>query len=324
VPGAAVGARPELDRPPAPTTITHTPRPTLRHEPDSRKVIKLCDPAGPISGSLASDAARTVRNGSFWPRLMAQPAQRPCSEHWPTTRPAGQHQWKSTLAVLTFCGTVADLVADRRGVARRHDSAVRLLADLKSAYRLTTPGESPLDRQARLTARYQAVMAELPPIPEHRFNPLKAKHLRKIEISKILSANPGMSEWQGPRRFASAPSVIGVPPCWTDRHAQGCPVTMTSAMPTHDLVSSYVLAKQEVLRAGYVDEVAWQGRARLADVDPVGFLREAAWVVLSAGMAERVVRTKFPALAQALHQWCRLSRYMAHFRQIICPSASGR
>ncbi len=36
-----------------------------------------------------------------------------------------------------------------------------------------------------------------------------------------------------------------------------------------------------VLRAGYIDEVAWQGQARLADVDPVGFLREAAWVVLS-------------------------------------------
>ena len=70
----------------------HAP-PTVRHEPDSRKVIKLCHPAGPITGSLASDAARTVRNGSFWPRLMAQPAQRPCSEYWPTTCPAGQHQW---------------------------------------------------------------------------------------------------------------------------------------------------------------------------------------------------------------------------------------
>lgn len=80
-------------------------------------------------------------------------------------------------------------------------------------------------------------------------------------------------------------------------------VTVTGVMPTHDLVSSYVLAKHEVLRAGYVDEIAWQGRARLADVDTVGFVREAAWVVLSAGMAERVVRAKFPALAAALHDW---------------------
>lgn len=74
-------------------------------------------------------------------------------------------------------------------------------------------------------------------------------------------------------------------------------------MPTHDLVSSYVLAKQEVMRAGYVDEIAWQGCARLADVDLVGFMREAAWVVLSAGMSERVVRARFPALGQALHGW---------------------
>ena len=81
------------------------------------------------------------------------------------------------------------------------------------------------------------------------------------------------------------------------------PVTVTGAMPTHDLVSSYVLAKHEVFRAGYVDEIAWQGGARLADIDTVGFMREAAWVVLSAGMAERVVRAKFTALAEALHGW---------------------
>ncbi len=109
---------------------------------------------------------------------------------------AARSTWLGILAVLTFCGTVADLVTDRRGVARKHDSAVRLLADLKNAYRSTNPGEPPLDRQVRLTAHYQAVMAELPPIPERRFNQLKAKHLRKVEISRILSANPGMTERQ--------------------------------------------------------------------------------------------------------------------------------
>ncbi len=109
---------------------------------------------------------------------------------------AARSTWLGILAVLTFCGILADLVADRRSVARKHDGAVRLLADLKSAYRVVDPGEPPLDRRARLGARYQAVMAELPPIPERRFNQLKAKHLQKVEISRILSANPGMFKRQ--------------------------------------------------------------------------------------------------------------------------------
>lgn len=109
---------------------------------------------------------------------------------------AARSTWLGILAVFTFCGTVADLVTDRRGIARKHDRAVRLLADLKSEYRLVDPGEPPTDRQARLGARYQAVMAELPPIPERRFNKLKSEHLRKVEISKILSANPGVSQRQ--------------------------------------------------------------------------------------------------------------------------------
>jgi hypothetical protein len=46
-PPRAERPRPELDRPPAPTTISHTPRPTVGHEPDSRNVIEQCDPVGP-------------------------------------------------------------------------------------------------------------------------------------------------------------------------------------------------------------------------------------------------------------------------------------
>jgi len=114
----------------------HAPPPPSGTNLTAGKVIKLCDPAGPITGSLASNAARTVRNGSFWPRLMAQPAQRPCSEHWPTTRPAGQHQWKSTL-----CGPCT-LVRWRRvlDTEARHKSLPDLL---KNAEVVTADGHHP-------------------------------------------------------------------------------------------------------------------------------------------------------------------------------------
>jgi len=77
----------------------------------------------------------------------------------------------------------------------------------------------------------------------------------------------------------------------------------TRTPATHDLVSSYVTAKHEVVRSGYIDEIAWQGRTRVADVDHISFTREAAWVVLSAGMREQVVRSLFERLGEALHRW---------------------
>lgn len=106
---------------------------------------------------------------------------------------AARSTWLGALAVLTVCGTVADLATDRRAAVRRYGEAVRLLADLKAAQRLPDPTETVAEREVRLTARYQEVMAELPPVPEHQFNKLKARHLRKVEVSKLLSASPGMT-----------------------------------------------------------------------------------------------------------------------------------
>ncbi len=87
------------------------------------------------------------------------------------------------------------------------------------------------------------------------------------------------------------------------RLRQGEAVPAPSAMPTDALVRSYLQAKHEVVRAGYVDEIAWQHRVRLADLDHVTFMREAAWVVLCSGMREQVVRSRFGPLGGALYEW---------------------
>lgn len=72
---------------------------------------------------------------------------------------------------------------------------------------------------------------------------------------------------------------------------------------THDLVSAYVVAKHEVVRAGHLDEIADQRNACLAAIDHISFTREAAWVVLSTGMREQVIRSLFGRLGEALHHW---------------------
>lgn len=116
---------------------------------------------------------------------------------------ATKSTWLGVLSVGVFCGTLAELVTDRRGVARRHDAAVRLLADLKSEYRQAAPDEDGncTAAQTRLTERYDHVMVAIPPIPEARFNDLKARHLRKVETSRLLSAHPGLTARQARRRL---------------------------------------------------------------------------------------------------------------------------
>jgi hypothetical protein len=70
-----------------------------------------------------------------------------------------------------------------------------------------------------------------------------------------------------------------------------------------DLLASYYLAKLVVVGAGFEDEIAWQERRCIDDVDERLFLREAAWVVLSSGMRESVIRGLFPTVEAAFGQW---------------------
>jgi len=62
------------------------------------------------------------------------------------------------------------------------------------------------------------------------------------------------------------------------------------------LACAYRVAKRHVLKAGFHGEVEWQTRRKLEDISEQDFLREAAWVVLSSGMRESVIRTHFADL----------------------------
>jgi hypothetical protein len=77
---------------------------------------------------------------------------------------------------------------------------------------------------------------------------------------------------------------------------------MSSKLKTlniRDMAELYLDAKRLVLDAGFEAEIAWQENACWAPLTEHRFLSEAAWVVLSSGMKESVVRTVFPAIAAA-------------------------
>lgn len=69
------------------------------------------------------------------------------------------------------------------------------------------------------------------------------------------------------------------------------------------LIEAYLTARERVVAAGYAEEIDWQDRQCLDDVSESAFLREAAWVILSAGMRESVVRRCFEPISSAFLSW---------------------
>lgn len=114
---------------------------------------------------------------------------------------ADRTTWLGWLAVATFAVTLVDLVLDLRGSARQRRDAVVHLGNLKSAYYAPIDSADELAAFERLSERYRATMGSIPEIPERRFNQLKASHLRKVELSRLLSQNPGISVRQAKRKL---------------------------------------------------------------------------------------------------------------------------
>lgn len=62
------------------------------------------------------------------------------------------------------------------------------------------------------------------------------------------------------------------------------------------LAIAYLTAKERIIEAGYAHEIDWQDNRSFKQINESEFLREAAWVVLSSGFRESIVRRVFPAM----------------------------
>ena len=69
------------------------------------------------------------------------------------------------------------------------------------------------------------------------------------------------------------------------------------------LVRAYNDAKQLVLEKGFENEILWQEGISFERITESVFLSEAAWVILSCGMKERVIRSKFSSFSDAFYSW---------------------
>ena len=88
-------------------------------------------------------------------------------------------------------------------------------------------------------------------------------------------------------------------------------VEKSGTIDPENLASIYLDLKEYVIRAGYDHEVDWQSDLNFERTTETDFLREAAWVVLSSGFRESVVRQCFQSVSEAFLCWCSAKRINA-------------
>ena len=69
------------------------------------------------------------------------------------------------------------------------------------------------------------------------------------------------------------------------------------------LASKYSFVKQIICDEGYEDEILWQSNLSFDDLDESTFLNELAWVILSSGMKEQVIRKIFDRISLCFFNW---------------------
>ncbi len=102
--------------------------------------------------------------------------------------------WVGMLTCVIFLLSIVELLVEWRRRAWAHGEAARNLGDLKAQFRHVHPEGGVVHSEVDLLGEYDETMDALNalrvPIPEAKFNRLKARHLRKVEISRRISAQP--------------------------------------------------------------------------------------------------------------------------------------
>lgn len=96
-------------------------------------------------------------------------------------------------SILAFMLSLVSLRADWKGKSARHSGAAEKMSRAVASFRKFQGSDETWQPEcaAELDAVYWEAMNNSVPIPESAFVKLKARHLRKVEISKMLASNPG-------------------------------------------------------------------------------------------------------------------------------------
>ncbi len=111
------------------------------------------------------------------------------------TRPESARILIGLCSILVFLLSIIALIVDWKGKARQHLEAFKTLNPLKSEWRdlLASYNEYDDRYKAEFSRKSALILGNLVPIPDSQFNRLKARHYRKVMLSKMISANSGSS-----------------------------------------------------------------------------------------------------------------------------------
>lgn len=102
------------------------------------------------------------------------------------------NRWIGLLGLAIFILGLIDLVVDWRRSEWAHSDAYRRLAELKNRFRGVFMRDDSVESESDdLVAEYQRVMTTIEPIPDRQFNSLKARHYRKVALSRLITERPG-------------------------------------------------------------------------------------------------------------------------------------
>jgi hypothetical protein len=98
-------------------------------------------------------------------------------------------------SILVFFLSVVSLIVDWKGKARQHREAFNTLVPHKSEWSEMIRSFDEYDSRARaeFVRESSLIIGNLTPIPDARFNSLKARHHQKVMLSKMISRHPGSS-----------------------------------------------------------------------------------------------------------------------------------
>lgn len=96
-------------------------------------------------------------------------------------------------SLIAFFASLVALRVDWKGQSIRHKDAVAKLSSVLALFRRFRLEDGSLadDRADELNQSYWEAVNNMVAIPHNQFTVLKARHLRKVEISKMSSSNPG-------------------------------------------------------------------------------------------------------------------------------------
>jgi hypothetical protein len=121
--------------------------------------------------------------------------------------------WVGSLTIAIFLLALLAALVDWKRSAWAHEDAARRLSELKAKFRSANDaGPIVVSGDVDLRSEYEAILENVAVIPESAFLALKAKHHRKVAVSRLISDHSGaplvyvrlLAVWRGIRRPAGS------------------------------------------------------------------------------------------------------------------------